>query len=289
MRPKKYFIACTCIFCALAFLMSATTNTQQPSAFQIVKEMYAKSRLISTMKYTMKKQERIEGKMILQQTAVKLVTNPLKVYLRQDLPKAGLEVLYVQGANNNNAIVNTNGFPWVNLNLDPMGSVMRANQHHTLMDSGYPHLMSILEHLTTKYNNNVEEMVINAGLVNWNGHTCWNIVFSNPYFKIEKYTIKQGDNLLTLAAQSKLSEHMILELNKEIDDYNDVKPGQVINLPNDYSPKLELLVDKNELIPMVMKVYDQKGLYEHYEYYNVVTNPVFKANEFQKDYPEYNF
>ncbi len=251
--------------------------------------MLASSSQILSMKYTMKKQERIEGKMMMQQTSVKLVAKPLKVYLKQELPKQGLEVLYVHGTNNNHAIVNTNGFPWVNLNLDPMGSIMRENQHHTLLDSGYPHLMSILEHLTTKYSDGVETMVSNTGMVQWNGHSCWNITFTNPNFKISKYTIKAGETILTLAAKAKLSEHMILEMNKDIDDFADVKPGQVINLPNDYSPKLELLVDKNELIPLVIKVYDEKGLYEHYEYYNVVTNPVFKSNEFDKQFPGYNF
>ncbi len=241
------------------------------------------------MKYTMKKQERISGKMMLQQTAVKLVLSPLKVYLKQELPKMGLEVLFVQGRNNNNALVNTNGFPWVNLNLDPMGNIMRENQHHTIYDSGYPHLMSILEHLTSKYHDDIDNMVENGGLVNWNGHTCWSVTLNNPNFKISKYTVKQGENLLTLAAANKLSEYMILELNKNISSYTDVKPGQVIDLPNDYSPKLELLIDKKEMIPLMIKVYDQKGLYEHYEYYNVILNPVFQQGEFEKNYPDYKF
>lgn len=263
-------------------ISSATFEKKDSNAFQIVKDMFAKSKQIHSMKYVMKKEERIDGKMIMQQSSVKLISHPLKVYLRQELPKKGLEVLYVHGANNNNALVNTNGFPWVNLNLDPMGNIMRENQHHTLFESGYPHLMSILEHLTAKYSQHVEGMVSNAGLVNWNGRQCWSISFNNPNFKVHKYTVKPGETVLSLSTKSKLSEYMILELNKEIDGYNDIKAGQVINLPNDYSPKLELLVDKNELIPLVIKVYDEKGLYEQYEYYNVVTNPVFKAEEFEK-------
>lgn len=292
MKKKLSVVIFGAALCSLFVLLfcSAIEVKKDSTAYQIVKEMFAKSKQISSMKYVMKKQERIEGKMMMQQTAVKLVSQPLKVYLKQELPKKGLEVLYVQGTNNNNALVNTNGFPWVNLNLDPMGSIMREKQHHTLFESGYPHLISILEHLTSKYDQQVEGMVSNAGLVNWNGRSCWNITFNNPYFKINKYTVKTGETVLNLASKSKLSEYMILELNKGlIDNYDDLKPGQVINLPNDYSPKLELLVDKNDLIPLVIKVYDEKGLYEHYEYYNVVTNPIFKSDEFNKEYPEYNF
>jgi outer membrane lipoprotein-sorting protein len=289
---KKFRVG---IFCAalcgacLVLTSSVTVEKKDSNALQIVKDMFSKSKQIHSMKYVMKKEERIDGKMIMQQSSVKLVSHPLKVYLHQELPKKGLEVLYVQGTNSNNAIVNTNGFPWVNLNLDPMGNIMRENQHHTIFESGYPHLMSILEHLTTKYSQHVEGMVSNTGLVNWNGRSCWNISFNNPNFKVSKYTVKEGETILSLSAKAKLSEYMVLELNKDIDGYNDIKAGQVINLPNDYSPKLELIVDKNELIPLVIKVYDEKGLYEHYEYYNVVTNPVFKSNEFEKGYPEYNF
>lgn len=288
MKKKHFLISASIGLCTL-LISAVNVSIKEPSAYQIVKDMFAKSRQITSMKYTMKKQERIDGKMILQQTAVKLNASPLKVYLKQELPKAGLEVLYVHGSNNNHAIVNTNGFPWVNLNLDPMGNIMRENQHHTLFESGYPHLMSILEHLTAKYSDQLESMVVNHGLVNWNGHSCWSITFNNPHFKVSKYTVKQGETVLTLSERSKLSEYMILELNKGVDNYTDVTPGQVINLPNDYSPKLELLVDKNELIPLVIKVYDDKGLYEHYEYYNVVTNPVFKSNEFDKNFPGYHF
>ena len=96
------------------------------------------------MSYTMKKRERIGGEMQSQESTVKLNVNPFKMYLRQLSPKDGLEVLYVQGENDNKAIINTNGFPWVNVSLDPMGSVMRDNQHHTVHQSGYAHLMSIL-------------------------------------------------------------------------------------------------------------------------------------------------
>jgi outer membrane lipoprotein-sorting protein len=282
----KFFLL---LFSSFFFISGAPNSKHDLSPYEIVKGMFVKTDAISTMTYTMKKQERFHGKLLMQQTAVKLNRNPLKVFLRQEFPKAGLEVLYVQGFNNNNALVNTNGFPWVNLSLDPMGSTMRENQHHTLFDSGYSHLVSILEHLADKYNKDIENMIINNGTVNWNGHTCWFITFSNPNFKYEPYTVKAGETILTIAAKSKLSEYMILELNKNISNYTDVSAGQIITVPSDYSPKLEIYIDKQQMIPYLIKVYDDKGLYEQYEYYNVVINPTFKSNEFDKDFPEYKF
>ena len=67
------------------------------------------------------------------------------------------------------------------------------------------------------------------------------------------------------------------------------KPGTIIQRPNDYAPRMEVLIDKARLIPMVMKVYDQNGLFEFYAYSDVQIDPVFDEAEFEKDYPEYDF
>ena len=290
-RINRHNLACSfLLIVSLIFLSATCLEIKDLAAYQIVKEMFLKSKQINSLKYTMTKEERFNGKMITQTTAVKVKYNPLNVYLRQSSPKEGQEVLYVQGKNNNQALVNTNGFPWVNLNLNPMGSTARENQHHTLYDSGYLHLMSILEHITSKYNKEVESMIVNKGSVNWDGHACWIIELTNPNFKYYQYTVKEGETILTIAEKNKLSEYMILELNKKkVSSYTDVYAGEVITVPNDYSPKMELYIDKVNYIPLVMKIYDDKGVYEHYEYYNVEINPTFKSNEFDKDYPDYKF
>ena len=287
---KKSLFAFVLFVTSILFTSAVYSDIMDPSPYQIVKEMFVKSKKIISLKYTMKKQERFNGKMETQLTAVKIKYNPLCVYLRQESPKVGQEVLYLQGKNNNNALVNTNGFPWVNLNLDPMGSLARENQHHTLYESGYEHLMSILEHLVSKYNKEVESMVSNAGSINWDGHECWVIGLTNPHFSYYQYTVKKGETILTIAERDKLSEYMILEINKKkVSSYTDISAGQIITIPNDYSPKMELYIDKATNIPSVMKIYDDKGIYEYYEYYNVEINPTFKSNEFDKNFPEYHF
>ncbi len=256
---------------------------------QIINAMFSKTKEISAMTYNMKKTERIGNKMHTQESAVKLNLKPFKVYLKQNSPQKGLEVLYVQGENDNRAIVNTNGFPWINVHLDPMGNIMRDNQHHTIYQSGFGHLMNILEHLTSKYQKQLGNLVANRGVVVFDGNPCFLISFSNPYFNYYKYTVKKGETVLSIASKERLSEHMIMEKNPNIKDYHNIKMGQIIVLPNDYSPKLDLYVDKSRLIPLVMKVYDDKGLYEYYEYTKVNLNPNFAQNEFDQDNPNYGF
>jgi len=269
------------------FFLFHTSSGQTVS--ELTKAMFAKTKSIKTMTYTMKKIERIKGKPVLQESTVKLNISPLKVYLRQSVPKDGIEVLYVNGTNNNHALVNPNGFPWFSVNLDPFGSTMRENQHHTLFNSGYDHVISILEHLYVKYNAQIETMTKIEGSIVWDNHNCWIISLVNPYFKYGSYTAQKGETLLTIAAKYKLSEHMIMEKNPSIKSYTESLTGKTILIPNDYSSKMILYVDKVRMIPLVMKVYDNEGLYEQYEYINVVLNPIIKAEEFQSDYKDYHF
>ncbi len=252
-------------------------------------KMFAHTKNIHTLNYTMKKLERIKGKLIMQQSTVKLNRSPLKVYLRQDAPKAGVEVLYVEGTNNNHAHINPNGFPWVALNLDPYGSIMRENQHHTLMNSGFDHVIGVLEYLFVKYQSELHEMVKIEGSVLWDKQNCWAVTLTNKHFKYIHYTVLKGETILTIANKYRLSEHMIMEKNPTVDTYTSVQEGQVIVLPCDYSNKMILYIDKVRFLPLLMKVYDDQGLYEQYEYTNVIVNGAIKTEEFTKDYGDYNF
>lgn len=280
------------IFIIFGFLFfSGTMPTQNtPSGYEIAKEVFASTKRIKALTYNMQKTERIDGKLINQTSFVKLNRNPFKVYTRQEHPNNGLEVLYVEGENGNKALINPTGFPWVNVRLDPYGATMRKDQHHTILDSGYDHVISILEHLFDKYGKEkVSSMVQNKGVTTMDGRTCWIIEFNNPDFKYELYTVGQGENIHTIAKDKKLSGYMILEINKEIKDYEAVTAGQIIKIPSDYSPKLVLVIDKQRMIPLSMSIYDEKGLYEQYAYSNITINPTITPTEFTVAYEGYSF
>lgn len=282
---KNTFILLT--FFASSLLSSTWLMGQ--NAYEITQNMFAQTKRIRTLTYTMKKHERIKGAMIMQQSTVKLNMDPLKVYLIQDAPKQGIEVLYVNGTNSNQALINPNGFPWISINLDPYGSTMRTNQHHTLLNSGYDHVVGILEYLFQKHEAEIQSMIKTEGSVVWDKQACWAITLTNPHFKYVSYTVQKGETVISIANKFHLSEHMIVEKNPGIDSYTDITAGQVILIPSDYSSKMTLYIDKVRHIPLVMKVYDDKGLYEQYEYTNVSLNPTLKAEEFSRDYKDYNF
>ncbi|ELR71657.1 hypothetical protein C900_02393 [Fulvivirga imtechensis AK7] len=256
------------------------------SGAEITRQMFDSTKKIKTLTYKMKKMERIEGEMTTQIASVKLQRNPFKVYTRQEYPNNGLEVLYAEG--DKAALINPNGFPWFNLKLDPTGDRMRKKQHHTIHNAGYDHVVSILEHLFKKYEHQINELTT-LKTADWQGRECWIVEFNNPHFKYDTYTVRRGESITSIAAKYKLSGYMLLEINEDIDDYDDISEGQNITIPNDYSPRMILFIDQKLMVPVVMKVYDNKGLYEHYEYSEINIDPDIKKEEFTAEYGAYGF
>jgi hypothetical protein len=274
---------------AFGYVPASCQTIESPNAKHLVLQMIEKTRQIRSLSFNIKKKERVRGKLQEQETFVKVNMQPFKTYLKQLAPKQGLEVLYVKGENNQQAYINTNGFPWITLHLDPMGSIMRKDQHHTLFESGFEYFMSILEHLTTKYHHQLEFLIQLSGSTVLDGSPCWIVTFNNPHYKHILHKAKKGESVLSIANSLKVSEYAILELNPSLSDYYSLKEGQTIKIPNDYAPKLELYIDKKHMVPLLTKVYDEQGLYEYYEYTQVKINPTFSQTEFSKENSEYGF
>src|SRR5690606_29835351 len=90
-------------------------------------------REVKGLKYHLKVIERGKKGMNLYESAVRFHRHPRKIYLYIK----GIEVLWVEGQHNGKALVKPNSFPFFNLTLDPMGDLMRQDQHHTLHEMGF--------------------------------------------------------------------------------------------------------------------------------------------------------
>ena len=112
---------------------------------------------------------------------------------------------------------------------------------------------------------------------------------NNPHYARSTYTVKGDEKLIAIAKKLNVNEYSIVDMNDNIDSYNDVSDGQEIYVPNDYAKKMTLYLDKEFLLPVMIKVYDDKGLYETFEYVDLKVNPSFSSDEFTEDYKEYKF
>lgn len=272
----------------LLISLAITGFVNPPSGYDLVKRMFNETKKIQTLSYRIRKTERINEKLVTQISTVKLSRNPYKVYSEQSYPKEGLEVLYVHGTNGNKAIINPNSFPWVNLTLDPLGSIMRKDQHHTIHNAGYDHFIDILEFLFRKYGDETASM-LKLQEIEKENKDYWQLTFTNHHFKFISYTTREGESVHSIAKARRINSYTILERNPGLDHSTILEAGTILKIPNDYSPKMMLLIDKTTTLPVQITVFDDKGLFEQFEFSDLQINPSFPPSEFTTGHPEYEF
>lgn len=276
----------TTLFTVLIF--ASALPAQEIDKHDMFRKMMATIDGIETLSFRLDKKERIKGKMMPGSQDVKLNAKPFRVYLKVHVPNKGAEVLYREGENKGNAKVNPNAFPYVTLNLDPDGSILRKDQHHSVKELGFAYTGDLLNYVYNKYKDKINEYVSINGEVTYEGRACWNVTLTNKEYKIENYTAKAGENIIDIARKLRLDEYAILELNGK-KSYDDIKAGETIKVMNSLCKQIEMYIDKETYLPLYQKLFDEKGLMAVYEYSNLKINPTFKPEEFTTEYSEYDF
>ena len=81
--------------------------------------------------------ERVNGKLIPEETAFLKFKRPFKVYMRWINPLEGQESLYIEGANNNKVLAHGTGLTkLITVNLNPTGSMAMENSRHPITEAG---------------------------------------------------------------------------------------------------------------------------------------------------------
>ena len=275
-----------CLLAAVFLVPSIFLRAQ--SGFEIIQQVIEKNKTIKTLKITIEGEERVKAKYIKSKMRFKVIVSPLRVYVYQYYPDEKLEVLFLSGFNNNKAYVRKNKL--IKLYLDPNGSLMRKNAHNTLFKTGFNWTINVIENAIKKYGEKASEMIVSKGLVKLSdGRICYKIEMDDPDFKFINYIVKKGETLSTIGFKNFISDYMILENNPSLSFYDDVKNGDVIKIPVVYAKKTIMYIDKTNMLPALMMIYDDKGLYEKYTYSEIEINPVFSSEEFTTSYKEYNF
>jgi hypothetical protein len=241
------------------------------------------------MAYIFSKTERIDGVMIENQSEIKVQRKPYKLYLKEIYPNTGVEVLYPHPADETKALINPNGFPWMNLKLDPNGELMRKDQHHTILEGGYDYVVSIMDYYFYKYRENLDELIVNEGSQMVDGRMCNVVSITNADFGYHKYIVKKGESLSSIALKNRLNEYMIAQNNDGLGLLKGISEGQELLLSSDYCQRMILYIDQDRQIPLKMEVYDDKGIFERYEFLGVKINPDFTTAEFTMSHDAYNF
>lgn len=243
---------------------------------------------VKTLRYNLYAVERIDNNFNFTHSFVKLNVSPFKAYYK-DLDN-GIEVLWVDGQEDGDAIVNPNGFPYVNLHLSPSGKLMRKGQHQTILRLGYAYLGEVLSHSLAKFPDAYKNYVHLLGDTVWNNSPCYKVDINFTQYGNIPYIVTHDDETVSkIAARYFLSDYEVLTLNNISWYDDDLNIGQRLQLPAAYAKHLVLFISKANNLPLVIRVYDDKGLFEMYEFFNLEVNSTILDSEFTENYQDYHF
>lgn len=277
----------------LLFLLSTAValQAQNPARPIMEKMMHQMDNVLSVSARVKRLERMVDGDMVSGEMEFKAMFEPnLKAYVRIISPREGTEVLYVEGWNDNSALINPNGFPWINVSLDPQGSHMMEKQHHSLLCIGFRYTESVVKDVYNRSDTDFDEHVFYMGEQKWYDRNTYVIKIVYNEYGTSTYTVKQGEeSLCEIERKIFVPAAKMLELNPNVDDYWDIKPGQVIKVPNKYGKESIFMIDSETYLPIVQIVHDDKGLFEKYEYHDLKVNPRFTTTEFTTEFPGYGF
>lgn len=280
------------LFAALfAMLLCNYSFGELPDARDIVNSMLTAIKNAKGYTYTMRGSERILGKNDTRVTVVftKVNISPKKIFARvMNDPNKGTEMLYVQGERDGKILVKAGWVPA--LKLSPFSSLLMKEQHHCLLSSGFSFFYkNINEGIKRADEQKGFDKVFNIeGEVDFDGRKCYKLVIEDPTYKITDYVGQKGDNPYSLAQKLLIPEYTIQEANgiKNIDDNLE---GKKIKIVTSYAKKSVVYIDKQNYFPIYQEMWDNKGVFEKYEFKDLKVNPNYAADEFSSGFSGYNF
>jgi outer membrane lipoprotein-sorting protein len=273
-------------------LFGQGAEAADPSAMELMEQMTIAIDQIKTATYTFRKSERFGKNFVNGAMVVKLQVSPFKTYVKITEPEAdkGVEVLYMDGFYGGKALINTNGFPYINVKLYPKSNqMMRNRQHHPVSDVGFGKFRDNLLFYRKTMGTKTIDLVRYEGSISYKGYDCDVVRLSSPDFRYVPYTVREDEDLFDIENRMMVSAYLILENNEEINSYSNVKAGQLIRIPSSYSKETVVYLNRETHLPVRFAMYDDKGIFESYEFLNVRINPRLLPEEFSEDFDGYGF
>jgi hypothetical protein len=274
----------------VSFFLSLNGYSQDPNAKALLKKMLGACDALKSATFILKSTEKeLNDKIEESEMIIKLQTEPVRIYLYMLHPHAGAECLWRDGVSPNRVLVNPNGFPYVNLKLRPYNSLLRQDSHHLIPEIGFEYMSSMTKYYLNKMGDTFYKYLSINDTLQWDGRSCYELIFDYTPYQCFDYTVRPNETLTSIAERFHINDYMLLKNNPSVKDYDAVKPGQIIKVPNFYNRKIIFYVDQNNFLPLVQIIYDEKGFLEKYEMKSFVLNPVIHPEEFTSSFAGYGF
>ncbi len=281
------FLITSCLFMLVftSFYPPIETRT-------ILEKMLNAVQQLRTVQYQIHSQERLKDETNLTDATslTKVMESPTRKFYIQVLSEAnkGTELLYVQGENNNKVKVAKSWLPNVNLSL--FSSFLTNGQRHTVKSVGFLPVLRIIGEGIKRSDiaKNFNSCFFYRGEIIYKNKKCFKIEIIDPAYSFSKYQALKGETPYSIAFKFGLSEYAIVEKNK-LSYFDDEVENKIIFIPSSYAKNSVFYIDEATYLPVYQEISDDRGLFEKYEFYNVLVNPVFSTIDFSADNPNYHF
>ncbi len=272
---------------SIAFIMtlilvyaSASLHAAPPDPKLVLTSMIDQISKAKSLSYTFRKKERVHHGFATAEQDIKLTTEPMKAHIYVHKPNKGTVAVWSKDENNGAVKVSPGWLPFVTVNLSPESDELRNNNHHSIHKLGFDFLADIVQNIIKKYESSLSQILHYDGVQFVNNRSCHKVTIEFKEYKYVNYLIKPNENLVQIAAKLKVNEFMLMLNNPTIKSFKEVKAGQVIRVPLEYAKTTELYIDLENMMPIVQRMHDEKGLFEQYEFLNLKYNPSLNDNIF---------
>ena len=280
-RTSLFLVA---IFAIFSF--SSPESTTDHRVQKVFARMYDSIRNIKTVRQDVVAIERLENEVSISRSKIKLQTLPVKIYFIN--PSKKLEVLFNPEFFQNKALVKPHVFPYLTMQLDPRGNIMRKNQHYSIMELGYSFIGKSIALTINKDKDGLSNFSYKGKTVK-NGFNCHLIEYENKKYTYVDYKVGERETASSIALKLCVNDYLLRYNNDLLNDFGYLKKGSIIKVPTLYCQKAVLFIDDHLALPISLSLFDDKGLFESYDYSNVQINVPIPAAEFSRDYSAYNF
>lgn len=247
---------------------------------QSIEELAQKSleamKNVKSLTYSFYSQERFKGgKFENSEVHFKIQMNPFRIYA--DAIKPERAQLIYEGSNPDKVRVKKGP---LRLNPSVTAGILMKQQHHPIYRAGFGTMYKTLSReMKARAGKDLSEFIQDKGSITYDGRDCYHAVLIDPDYKIINYTVKPGQTTLWQIGDALgVPEYRIRDINNLKGD--NVTPGQVIKIPSAYAKKTTLYICKKTMLPIYQRLEDDQGLYEVYEFKNLVLNPKLTEEDF---------
>jgi hypothetical protein len=223
---------------------------------------------VASLQYYLKRTERIDNEIVSVKNYIRIQTEPFNCMIQFLGDKEGDYVIYSPTKNDGKAVFIPGGFPYINISLDTDGYIMRRTSHYRVVDMGVKFVVDKIKgnYLKWKDKFKYEGVVAFDGI---NYHKIEGVLGELSYIN---YVPKENETLTEVAEKHFVSEYMLLDINDNVDDFNDDIEGESIKVPTSYASHIVMYVNVITFFPEMILIEDDKGVFEEYKYTEIVYN-----------------